>query len=276
MFKSFPAKTFSHKSKAVLESLPFHELGEACKGHDVATINGAVDEFAEAHGIKHKGWVYPQIIARVGKWTPVRKGDLFSPAQTVVKNCKDSPLDMGIYYFCMSNSRYVAKQASAEGRDYCALVPLILSGFKKMQDIKYMEWDKEEIHYIVNSNLAQAMMTIPYSYSEEQLLQFRVTGLTVKSGTKAGTVRPAAATYGLNGLPWAVEDGEFEIDGPGKLPQLNRMMICQTWCAHPNHRSKYMILDSKDWDNMPKPLVSSDPMKEEPQVSIKSIADLWG
>jgi hypothetical protein len=41
------------------------------------------------------------------------------------------------------------------------------------------------------------------------------------------------------------------------LPKLVQIMVCQTWCAHPNNRTQYMVLNPLDWDNLPEPLIQT-------------------
>jgi hypothetical protein len=184
-------------------------------------------------------------------------------------NCKKDPFNMGLYYFCMHNTRHLAKQYTSDNAPYCALVPLILAAHKKMNGIAYSDWDATELNYVVNPALYVAMTTIVPEYTREELLEFRTTGLTVKSGDKAGVVKSPVTTYSLNGLPWTVG----ERVGPGQLPQLVRMMVCQTWCAHPSNRNKYMILDPADWDGMPEPLITADPLVSAPTTTRSN--SLW-
>ena len=125
-----------------------------------------------------------------------------------------------------------------------------MSGFKRLNNIPYSAWDREEIHGIVEPNLANAMLvtSLP-EISREDVLAERETALTVKSGAKAGEVRPANSTYSLY----------FRADSPlAALPALARVMMCQTWCAHPSNRSDVMILNPLDWDDIPDPLVSTN------------------
>lgn len=265
-----------------IESLPFADLATSCdaaKEKAIETnqniadaVEALVDEFAAKFGIKSKSWVYPQLIARVGKWTLKRsESGKFSARDLLRDNCKDHPFDKGVYYFLSSNGRFLAKQYDAAGREYCALVPLILSAHKKMNDIKYTEWDKPEL--LVNEKLLEAMETDYLNYTKEEIHQFRVIGLTIKSGARAGEVKSPVSTYGLNGLPKTITRNGVEMEGPGALPSLARMMVCQTWCAHPQNRSHYMILDSKNWDIVPPPLVD-DILMVEDKVPTKPRRDL--
>lgn len=248
-----PVKTFdySKKAKNVIEELPFDKLGAAvAESDDPDTL---VAKFAESFDLKNKPWVYPQIISRIGKWSFIRSGGLLSGKEVVKRNCVDD-FNKGLYALCMSDQRYVDKQYI--NSEYCRMVPLILSAAKKMGGFSYYEWDPSELHFVVNPQLLEAMKTVPPEYSHDELMQFRVEGLTIKTGDKTGRTKSATSTYGLTGLPKEMDDGRV---GPAKLNKLVPMMLCQTWAAHPNNRNKYMILDPKAWESVPEPLIDEDP-----------------
>ena len=83
--------------------------------------------------------------------------------------------------------------------------------------------------------------------TREELLDIREMGLVFKTGQKAGTTRNPATTYRLTGI------NSTKIGG---LPELAQTMLSQIWCAHPTNRTKYMVLDPHNWDQIPTPLVS--------------------
>ena len=262
-----PASSFKVASN--IQSLPFADLGEACKGQTKADVDALVEEFCTRFGVKTKSWVYPQVLARIASWTLSRNNDKYCAFELLKNNCSKSPFDMGIYYFSSSGVRALAKQYDKEGAPFCKLVPLIPAAFKKMMGINYSEWDRDKLDLVIHPALWEAMNTDYYPYSTSDLLKFRDIGLTTKSGKHINTVKSPVSAYGLNGLPkeWEVlnnETGELTtIEGPGMLPQLVRMMLCQTWCAHPSNRNKYMILDPKAWDSMPAPLIEDSPFTQE-------------
>lgn len=128
-----------------------------------------------------------------------------------------------------------------------------MSAFKTMQNIKYSEWN--EVQYVMNPSLLEAVSIEIPDYTKDELLAFRTVGLTVQTGRAAGATKPAHTTYGIYGVDKETEDGRC---GLGSVPQLSRMILLQTWCAHPSNRSPYSILDIKDWDNMPEPLIAED------------------
>lgn len=173
-----------------------------------------------------------------------------------------TPYMMGLYRFLMLDSRssYLTKQYSGDARSYCALVPLILSAFKRYHNIPYSAWKKDELKYVVNPELCKAMMYelppggydeegkfTPKGFSKETLLELRDQGLLWKSGANIGKLRNPLFTHTLYGLTGTV----FE-----DVPDLAQVMLTQIWCAHPDNRTKYMVLTPDDWDNIPPSLIA--------------------
>lgn len=268
MFNKPRSRNFSGGGNNSIDSLPFEELAETCNFKNYEQI---VEEWSNRYALKLKTWVYPQALARVGKWTLSRnESGLFSGKELIVKNCKTDEVNKGLYWFLMCDSRQLNKQY--QQTEYCSMVPLILSAFKKFHNIEYSQWDREELHYVVSPKLLEAMTTVPPDYSVEELLQFRVKGLTMGTGSRnPGHQKSPVTTYNLHHLPKQLEDGRV---GPGHLPPLTRMMLCQTWCAHPSNRSKYMITNPLDWDNMPAPLVDSEIINDDDHP-LSGLDDIW-
>lgn len=244
MFKPFQRKDYSKIN--TLESLPFQDLA----GCTTENYEEAVQDFCKTHALSSKTWVYPQAIAKIAKWTLSRSQDKFDGKMLLKDNIK-SEWDKGFYWFLMTNKRPITKQY--QHTQYCSLTPVIMSAFKTMQGISYKDWTNVE--YIINPSLLEAISVEAPSYSTDELLHFRSTGLTTQTGRDAGVEKSAISTYGIYGVSKQLEDGRC---GLGSFPQLTRMIILQTWCAHPSIRSKYSILDLNDWDNMPQPLISED------------------
>ena len=157
---------------------------------------------------------------------------------------------LGIYRFLQFNQRsaWLGGSATKEGKRFNNLVPLILFAHKLYNSIPYNSWSRETLHYVVNSQLAEAMLMEPPTLSTERKLELRDQGLMAK-----GERRSAQTTYMLYNLK------NTEI---GELNNLSKAILLQTWCAHPTNRTKYMVLDPKDWDAMPTPLVSPDIFKQ--------------
>jgi hypothetical protein len=133
-----------------------------------------------------------------------------------------------------------------------------MSAFKKMHNIPYMKWDRTEIHGVTEASLAAAMLAEPIEITTEEILESRAFALTPKSGKGVGVEKPVATTYSLYprvGTPLH------------ELPTLARIMYCQTWCAHPSNRTKYMVLNPSNWDDMPQPLISEQ-IFSSPKISV--------
>ena len=166
-----------------------------------------------------------------------------------------SERDMGIYRFLMMDGRseYLEKMGNGEAKKYCTLVPLILYAHKLYNNVDYSRWERESLHYVVNEALCEAMLTETPELTTERLLELRNIGLM-----QAGKSRSATTTYSLHRL------GDTELSHCNTLVKL---MLCQTWAAHPSNRTKYMILDPLKWDTMPTPLVDINIFKAPSPIS---------
>lgn len=166
-----------------------------------------------------------------------------------------SERDMGIYRFLMMDKRsdYLEKMGNGEAKKYCTLVPLILYAHKLYNNVDYSQWERETLHFVVNENLCEAMLTETPQISTDRLLELRNVGLM-----QAGKSRSAVTTYSLYRL------GDTEL---ADCPGLVRIMLCQTWAAHPSNRTKYMILDPMNWDKMPTPLIDVNIFKAAPTAT---------
>jgi hypothetical protein len=182
-----------------------------------------------------------------------------------------SERDMGIYRFIMMDGRsdYLEKMGTGEAKKYCTLVPLILYAHKLYNNVDYSRWERESLHYVVNEALCEAMLTETPELTTERLLELRNIGLM-----QAGKPRSPTSTYSLYRL------GDTEL---AECSTLVKIMLCQTWAAHPSNRTKYMILDPMNWDKMPTPLVDTNIFKTpQPQVAPSrsaepnpAAADVW-
>jgi hypothetical protein len=171
-----------------------------------------------------------------------------------------SQRDMGIYRFLMMDKRsdYLDKMGTGEAKKYCTLVPLILYAHKLYNNVDYSRWERESLHYVVNESLCEAMLTETPQLSTERLLELRNIGLM-----QAGKPRSPSSTYSLYRL------GDTELS---ECPGLVRIMLCQTWAAHPSNRTKYMVLDPMNWDKMPTPLVDVNIFKMPATAVTKQVA----
>lgn len=215
-------------------------------------------------------WMMPQVIAHIATLAPRIKVDATGKIEGQVDGVEyikqyffnGNPWMEGLYRFLMIDTRgsYVQQQYKGDARNYCALVPLILYAHKLHNDLPYAAWGRKNLHYVVNDALAQAMTCEVPKLSSERVLQIRNQGLLVKTGAKAGETRKPTTTYKL----YSIQETEL-----GHLPELAQTMIAQIWCAHPENRTKYMVLDPEDWDRIPPPLINTDIFKPEPDQPLK-------
>jgi hypothetical protein len=159
--------------------------------------------------------------------------------------------DRGLWIFLQLNSKsgWLPSQYKDPGRQWCTLVPHLLYAFKANHSIPYSRWSRQGLDWAVNRSLCEAMLCDVPEFTVDELLDIRQHGLRVKSGSKTGDNRNPATTYKLYGTTHP----EFR-----RLPELAQVMLAQIWCAHPENRTKYMILDPKNWDQMPEPLVTAE------------------
>ena len=268
MYSFNRSKTVVHSTaKKSIQDLPIAKMSQdfdlaysaaiakgSTKSEAKAEANKVVAAFAATWGIKKHMWFWPQVLAHISNWKVSTVEGQYDPKSLLVNNCKTDNFNKGIYRICMYTKRgdFVDKQSSGDGLFYCALVPLILSAFKKYKDVPYSSWRTDGLELIVEEKLYEAMhQVLEDSVTVDDILEARDKGLEVKSGDKVGQLRSPKTTYMLYGV------GNTCI---GKLNYLAQAMICQTWCAHPMNRNKYMILDARDWDSMPEAYINDNPV----------------
>lgn len=229
--------------------------------------NEVLTTFALAFDLKTLGiLIIPQIIEYIStfKLTTV-SGNEYEPSLAGTDGGKISgsrlytayfskdETHLGLYDFLMCDSRstWLDTQYKPPCVTYCSFVPLIMYAFKKSKGIPYSHWNRKDIRGIVNPKLAEAMLLdIEEAPSKDAILEARNAGLTTKTGAKAGTAKNPLYTYKLF--------GNHPLDD---LPEYVQSMYTQIWCAHPQNRTKYMILDPLNWDKIPPVLVATEVLK---------------
>jgi hypothetical protein len=234
----------------------------------------AWETWAESMNLSHlHTWLLPQLVAWYGNWTLVYQDDVIDCVATVKHNCPD-PKSRAFYMLSrIKRSLLVAQQT--KNPDYATFTPLIMMGQKRMKGLDYESWKcSSGLQYILEPRLFSAIVLAPEdleicaSLGSDRLREIQVQGLTTKSGKTAGSQKPAKSTWSLTGI----QDTEI-----GHLPKLTQTIITQCWLAHPELRTPYMILDLENWDNMPKPLVSNEIFKQEPEqkpIRTKEVAEV--
>lgn len=224
-----------------------------------------LEGLAEHHGLANlNSWMLPQILAHYGQWQLVKNSSGKVDPELSAKQNITSPWHLGLWRVVTKLKRgsLVKLQGSPIGVNYSALVPIILAGAKRYQNVEYASWAIGPDCKLVAEDLLQAMFCDYPDLGSERLVEIREQGLTVKSGAKAGSVQKPTSRWTLTGIQ------DTELFG---LPKLAITMLAQIWVAHPSLRTNLMILDPKNWDLMPEPLLSSEifivPGKQQPELS---------
>lgn len=213
-----------------------------------------MEEFAKTYGIINKAsWFFPQMLAKISKevYPVLNEAGTHYSTLALAKSMKSTPELYALLQIAIFPKRsiFMKSQTSAELKNYSSLVPLVLAAFKQYQKIPYSKWDKEALHLVVDPNLTKAMLVTELpEITREEVLADREDALRVKTGPKAGQLRPAETTYTMY---FSRESQLYE------LPVLAKIMMCQTWCAHPNTRSTQMVLNPLQWDEVPVALVNT-------------------
>jgi hypothetical protein len=248
---------------------PYKKHPDSARVRNKAGSTAIISEFIPRYKLDTilQTWVMPQIVAWLTH-KPFQRAEILTvegkiSGRKMAQHIFDfnSEWDLGLYQLLMLDSRssYISSQYKGEGRTYCSLVPLIPYAFKLNQSIKYSEWDRDTIKFVVNDSLCKAMLCEIPEMTREEILEARTQGLTYKTGSKAGTQRSPLSTFKL-----------YDTTGTKlhKVPELAQTMIAQIWCAHPSNRTKYMILDPENWDAIPAPLISTDIFGNNPSSGI--------
>ena len=251
-------------NKQDIATLPFAEIRAKIKtssiwdSDEISARDTVVESFLETFKIAEKyNWILPQMIARFGNWKNIDNDGY----QTFLENTKDD-FNYGIWLIATRprNKILLPHKGLTQYKlpDYNALVPLILSGFKKYQGINYSNWKNAQ--WLVDEALYKAMTAEVPEMSIEDILQFRVRCQTTKTGKNAGRPPNPATTATFYHL------ADWEKHDMTKVPKLALHMLCQTWCAHPSNRNpSVQVLDPRDWDNAPAPLINQN-MFNEPEI----------
>lgn len=258
------------------ESLPdFDPNSVELADHVVSDIKSKVlaaehKTFCDEFGISSKlDWLPYQMLAYFGSWTPVKNEfDLYTGKGTVMANAKKD-WEIGITLFSLGSRTNMFNKAPRANPQYKSpinpLVPIILGGFKKFQNIPYNSWNKPGLTHIVDKDLCEAMLSSPPELTRTEILTLRNTALTDVTGPRAGRPQNPITSAKLNHLA---------TTSIGNLPRLAKIMVIQTWCAHPDNRTALTITNPLDWDTPAIPLVETSVLKEASGSDKWSAGDL--
>ena len=231
--------------KQDIKQLPLQEL----KLKNTEEVQLWCEQWQLSH---HHTWVLPQMVAHFGMWTLVRVDGKIDALNTLKHNVGDDAWQIGLWKLSrIKRSQLVASQVKAP--EYAQFTPLVLAGFKRMQNVTYESWrGAVGLEHILEPDIYNAIVLDDYScctLGSERLLEIRAQGLKIMSGAKVGQMKSAESTWSLTGI----KDTEL-----GGTPKLTQTMLTQCWLAHPKHRTHLMVLDPQNWDRMPEPLVSTE------------------
>ena len=240
--------------KQDIQDFPFEEFAEASLD--------TLDSIADGYGLANfNSWMLPQMLQYFSTWELqyLDTGKIDPKATAVYNIDQHNAWQVGLWKVAtrLKRSSLVKKQNAEPGSNYGSLVPLILAAHKKYNNVPYSSWDRSaDLRFVVDKNLCAAMLSDPWpdDLTAERTLAIRTEGLTVKSGLKAGQLKNPLSTWSLTGI----QHTELASYAP-----LAVTMLTQIWLAHPSLRNQYMVLDTQDWDSMPKPLIVGDLFKAE-------------
>lgn len=249
--------------RADLSSIPFEECA------DLITPE-TLEAWAVEHNLKlYEPWLLPQLVAYFGQMR-LRVSDIpfdeaygsIDPKQFWLENIKDNPRHIGMWRIATRLPRSMLVAAQLKSPNYSALVPLIMSGFKKYRGVPYSSWAKEGLEHVMGQELYKAATAEIPDISKEELILIRDKGLTYKSGKQVGVAKKPTSCWSLTGISSTVI---------GNLPKLTQTMLTQIWVAHPTLRTDLMILDPRDWDTMPQPLLSTEVIVDVPKYKARPL-----
>lgn len=245
---------YNYRNRNILE-LPFDD-------------KGFLDEPSTLEALKvNSSWIIPQALEQIVKHFTLVRGinGLIDPKSTLAKFAERHPDKLNWYRFLFSFLNVIPRgsilsEPQNKCPEYSALVPLILSAFKKYRKVSYSEWDWENsyIKVFVDVDLYDAVTKGKQAsisgemkhidLTREQRIDARDYCLVIRSGVRAGNIKKPTQQYSITNRAFGKE---MELN---LLPKLRKIMECQVWVAHPSLRSELMILDVKNLDSMPEPL----------------------
>lgn len=228
----------------------------------------------KAFKLKEKAmWLLPQVTAYIAKMKLPRDKDGRVDSLEFLRANFTDEWHKGLYRYCTCFQRglIVPNQYTETYKNYSALVPLLMMPFKKFDGVGYNEWkgrhpyDSMELSFCDTDhpikhildpqlNLAMVVQPLHIELSTEELLATRAQGLLYKTGEKVGQSRNPISSFKLYGI----DDTEL-----GSHVWLVQVMATQIWMAHPTVRTNLMVLNSENWDDIPKPLIDTEIFKPD-------------
>ena len=230
-------------------------LAHRAYGRRKAGQKALIENFINAYNLGD--WsetIMPEIITKVGGMHLTRNSNGLISGKRFIYDNFTTDADKGLWAFLMLDSRscYLSTQYKGSSKPYSTLVPLILYAVRLVRGEAYTAWDPAELRSVVNHELAEAMLfTTDQWPTRDELIEGREQGLTIGSGKDMGKKRSPISTFKLYATSGTCYQG---------MPACLQVMLAQIWVAHPDNRTKYMVLDPTNWDRVPPPLIEAEPL----------------
>lgn len=195
----------------------------------------------------HSRWILPQMVAVFGQWQVLE-----TCRETVRHNCK-TDFQRALYRISRLPRSLLIKTQTREPQ-YAQLTPLILLGLKNSKNIAYSSWQhKPDRHLVIEPQILEVLENAPQpQLTREELLEIREQGLLIRSGDNQGKMRAPESTWRLYGI----QDTRL-----GDCPVQQQTALLQCWLAHPTLRHENMLVNPYDWDRLPEPLITANPLQ---------------
>lgn len=239
-----------------LDSLPLANLYKTYKeSEDKETV---LKDFSAFLDLRKKPWFLPQLLAHFPNKFPAKKvGDKYNLA-TTLGSMQDA--DRALYFIAQDPARTNYIASMQKNPEYSALVPLILAGYKKYSNINYLDWDKDSLKLGIPESLMQCLEVNLKGFIQklneyrtyttdikEEILSYRDAAYLETLGSMRSKLN-VTTSYNLSATKTPFAD----------TPRLFKYIELQGWLAHPSLRNKYMILDVRQLDSIPEPLVNTE------------------
>lgn len=212
---------------------------------------------------RFSGWLLPQLVARIGSWTLVRRESHIDVEATFRQAC-ESLENRGLWQLTRVTRSLLIKNQVREP-DYAAFTPLVLLAFRRIQGVQYSAWQGlDNLKWVLEPllyeccSLGSEQISVLNNLTPTRILEIRNQGLTPRTGKSLLPKKPES-TWRL----FHIDDTEMAI-----LPVRTQTMVAQCWLAHPANRRDTMILDPLNWDKLPEPIVTAEVFKPKEVIPV--------
>lgn len=223
----------------------YKELYDVAKKEDAGQLDGNVNTRKASYSMNLEQ--FPKLDTLLERMASVQlvrtESNLISTKETLLK-LKEADPEM--FYILGFIGLYPRRSELVENANrWCRFVPPLMSAHKELNNVQYEEWDKTDgaIGYAMGITLWRDIKSFlkPIPGLDDNLKELRKPNFFVKSTGARRTT--------LTGNSWAA----MNYRG-GNIPgrSLSLQIKCQFGPCNVKIRNEYMILNTINWDNMPK------------------------